>query len=449
MRDGWTMYDDEFRRVSASARTPQSRDAYVFYPDGARAEVMRPCNGQRDPRRLVVPPVEMVLPPATYDGVAQEQLGQIRVAAMSLTRQSDCWRERHLAMVPCTQHARCTIYRQPGQQPPLSVLSQLGMAWAKEAWKPLHMLLDHPRPDQIADAAPPPQPQLPSIMYLREAIPAHRYDVANLRPRFSIWENRDGRPADPFPSDYQTFPSAEAATAAFAAMAIAAGRPDLQHLAPGHVVIHSGYRVPMIITAVGERVEDASSAAAIFNNRVQWERGAGSMTAFARCSFAQALDVIHLAEAPTTIAPLSAWVDCQTGWRKQWTGLALAPLAATSEPATSELATSEPATSEPTTSEPVTSEPATSVPATSVPTACVPVASVPAASVPLSESENEDAEAEWDREAGGQLQRGDARRRRVVQHEDDRGNRWEEMIEGLPLDSDEEDEMSCGLFTAW
>ena len=67
-------------------------------------------------------------------------------------------------------------------------------------------------------------------------------------------------------------------------------------------------------------------------------------------------------------------------------------------------------------------------------------------SVPLSESGNEDPEAEWDREGSGQLQRGDARR--VVQHEDDRGNLWEETIEGLPADSDEEAEMSCGLF-AW
>ena len=458
VRNGWTMYDDEFRRVSESARTPQSRDAFVFYPDGTRSQVDPPRSGTRDARRLAAGGSEPALPPMQLDGVTQERLGEIRVGAQSLANWIDSadsyrWRQKKMVMARCTQHARCITYRPPGQPPSSALLGRLGMGWAGDAWgsQVLHRNIDDDAAfwsgnnnarlwmqdayDALPALASPPLAAAGSSVV--ESVPAPA-QLERRPPPLKAVVSASRR----IQADEMSYATAEEAATCFSQLAVTSARLDLQ-VSVGDAVQfrNDGCLEPevYVIMTIGEKamVEGADCRAPLrINSTIQCFRsslrpfdpradkyikhrrrsdGMLEDRAYRRVGFEQAL-----------VTMVRACEECADEWHHD--ARPAAPVA----PASSELTTTEAA--------------ASSQPATFEHTASVPAASVPAASVPLSESGNEDPEAEWDREGSGQLQRGDARR--VVQHEDDRGNLWEETIEGLPADSDEEAEMSCGLF-AW
>jgi len=161
VRDGRTLYDTRFNRVSASERGSNDR---VIFPDGMGYDVEYPSAGFKF-YHLVKPWTGyQVLPPLHYASVTQEELVEIRVAILSLAEPAAHgfnsaawdkipeWREANLEMEPCRERIGCTIYR-PGSRPRTPAeLAPLGLAWAASAaaWSGLRVRLDRPRRDQVS-----------------------------------------------------------------------------------------------------------------------------------------------------------------------------------------------------------------------------------------------------------------------------------------------------------
>jgi hypothetical protein len=203
VRDGLTLYDCDFHPVDWQRRGRNGAQHCVFYPDGVMGEVV----GYREDRDgsplkpcfLTIPWASKVtrgyehaglmrdyvglpgnLPSRAIDGFSQEDLSEIRIAALSLSmvdghqwcdyanlprenwwqelepvqyRYSpyDEWRDIHLLMQPCDEHPGYTMYRPRGRAWSAAELEPLGMAWLAHAdpWRPRRVRHALPRRDQV------------------------------------------------------------------------------------------------------------------------------------------------------------------------------------------------------------------------------------------------------------------------------------------------------------
>ena len=207
---------------------------------------------------------------------------RIRNAMISLsplctgTPHGERWREEHTLMAPCADHRGCTVFRAPGDAPPASLLSELGVPHAARAWHPQHVLLPRPRPEQVND---PFDLEPHQCLDTRDCDPAirRRAELERWRVQCDRWiadpENYSDRHA---PSsgvtDVVTFltalesgmaplaepPAGRSATAFTAVAAAAQLPPRLQYLQVGDIVLNQGKRYVVSAIAPPGQSEDAT-----------------------------------------------------------------------------------------------------------------------------------------------------------------------------------------------